>query len=66
MLVFAVGKGRSRRQNTLIFGPVLNAELTQKPLFLASRKHFLQKDLGKDILNVFHSIFRCYYDYEIL
>jgi hypothetical protein len=53
-------------QNAAFCEQVFNAELTQNGPFFASRKHFREKDLRKANLAVFHSVFRCYYDYEIL
>jgi hypothetical protein len=45
---------------------LFNTETTQRGVFSTSRKHFLQKDLRISNLIAFHSISRCYYDYEIL
>src|SRR5580698_8803952 len=46
--------------------PVLNAQMTPRPAIWASHKHFRQKDLEISNLLAFHTIPRCYYDYEIL
>lgn len=45
---------------------VFNVEMTAGDHFPGNRKHFQEKDLQKAILGIFHRIFRCYYDYEIL
>jgi hypothetical protein len=45
---------------------VFNVEMTDGGHFPGNRKHFQEKDLQNAILGIFHSIFRCYYDYEIL